>query len=67
MNWLHIPRRLVCKAKDKNKVKIYEQKAILLNLSLYEQRHKVISVWFALVSIHYELKRDKQDLKVAGS
>ena len=34
---------------------------------MYEQRHKVISVWFALVSILYELKRDKQDFKVAES
>ena len=28
-------KQLVCKAKDKNKIKSYEQKVILLNLSLY--------------------------------
>ena len=31
----YITRRLVCKAKDKNKIKVYKQKAILVSLSTH--------------------------------
>ena len=37
-----------------------------LGASLYGQKH-IISRWFVWVSIHYELKMDKQDLQAGES
>ena len=60
-----MPGHLVCKANEKNKIKTYEQKAILPSISLYRQ---IPLVWlFGWVSTHCELKMDEQDLQAGES
>ena len=54
---------LVRKAKDKNKIKTYEQKAIFLSYKVCVGN----SFWLGWVSFHCVLKMDKQDLQAEES
>lgn len=58
-----MPRSSVYKAKDKDNIKTYEQKAILLSMDLYGQRYLVIFLWFVWASIHCDLKLNIQFYK----
>ena len=55
-------KRLACRAKDENKIKTYEQKAI------YRQRHIIIfQIPLVWASSHCRSKMEKQNLKAGES
>ena len=59
--WLKF-KRLACRAKDENKIKTYEQKAI------YKQRHIIIfQISLVWASSHCRSKMEKQNSKAGES